>query len=102
MTAGRPRAPFRTAWSDRRLRSSAKRRDVDRPLAGSVELAEEDALPGSERELAVADRHEHLRTHQRSTDVRGSVLLPLFDVLPAPLVCNHPLERLLEVPRDRR
>src|SRR4029450_6146799 len=75
--------------------------DVDLPLAWSVELAEEDALPRPEGETAVADGDEHLRAHEGRADVRGSVLLALLDVLPAPVVPDHLLERRLEVTGDR-
>ena len=52
-----------------------ERRHVHLALARPVELAEEDPLPGAERELPVAQGHEHLRAHQR----RPHVLVPLDD-----------------------
>ena len=76
----------------------AKQRDQDGPPARAVELAEEDALPRAEREPPVAERHEHLRAHQRRSDVRGRVLLALLDVLPAPR-CRRPCARAR--PRSR-
>src|SRR6266536_1482899 len=63
----------------------AQRSDVDLPLARTVELAEEDPLPRSERKLPVVERHEDLRAHQRGTDVRGSVgPIGVLDVPPLP------------------
>ena len=79
-----------------------KARDVDGALTRAVELAEEDPLPGPEREAAVADRHEHVGAHERRADVRRGVLLALFDVLPGPVLGDDPLERGLEVARDGR
>src|SRR3954451_24121982 len=79
--------------------------DADIELAGAraVELAEEDALPGPQRELPVVpQRHEHLRPHQRCPRMRGSVLLTLLEVLPPPPFGNDLLERHLEVPGDER
>ena len=38
---------------------------------------------------------------ERGTDVRRRVLLARLDVLPRPAVVDHPLERGLEVARDR-
>ncbi len=70
--------------------------------ARTVELAEEDALPGAERQLAVAERNHDLRPHQSCTNVRGSILLALLDVLPAPTLRSDPLERHLEVAGDHR
>src|SRR5262245_28373337 len=78
-------------WSDQNL-----------PLAGTVELAEEDPLPGAERELATVERDEHLRAHQGRAHMRGCVFLTRLDVLPAPVVPHHSLERDLEVARDGR
>ena len=75
---------------------------VHGPRPRPVELAEEDALPRAERELAVAKRHEHLRPHQRRARMRGRVLLALLDVLPPPRLRDELLERHLEVARDHR
>src|SRR5919201_5337180 len=62
--------------------TSAQRRDVDLALTRTVELAEEDPLPRAERELAVAQRHEHLRRDQRRAHVRGRVRpVRILDVL---------------------
>src|SRR5947199_3022042 len=84
-----------------RAAALAERRHVDRPRARAVELAEEDPLPGSEREPAVVERNEDLRAHERRADVRGRVLLALLDVLPAPTVPDDPLQGRLEVAGDR-
>src|SRR4029078_13406662 len=64
---------------------SGEHLDVDRPVTRPVELAEEDPLPGPERERAVVpQRDDDARTHQGRPNVCGSVLLPRFDVLPRP------------------
>ena len=76
---------------------------VDGSLARAVELAEEDPLPRAERERPVlAQRDDDARPHERRADVRRRVLLARLDVLPRPAVLDHPLERRLEVARDRR
>src|SRR5512132_2827515 len=46
-----------------------ERRDVDLAVPGTVELAEEDALPRSECEFPLVERHHDLRAHQRGPDV---------------------------------
>jgi len=56
----------------------------------------------AERQAATVHGDEHLRPHQRGADVRRRVLLALLDVLPAPTLGCHPLERHLEVARDHR
>ena len=95
------------ASSDRRLDVAAqiqpKRRDEDLAVARPVELAEEDALPLPERELAVADRDEDLRARQRRADVRRRVrAVRILGVLPVPAVVDDLLERVLEVLGDER
>src|SRR4249919_435087 len=81
----------------------AQHRDEDRPLARTVELAEEDALPGPECEsTVVAKRDDDAGAHQAGADVRRGVLLARLDVLPRPAVFDHTLERCLEVARDCR
>src|SRR6266702_761424 len=45
-------------------RDSGQRGHVDAALARPVELAEEDPLPRAEREAAVIERDENLRSHQ--------------------------------------
>src|SRR5581483_11331649 len=86
----------------RRVGGSGQDGDVHRSGTRAVELAEEDALPGTERQAAASQRHDHLRPHQRRADMRRRVLLALLDVLPAPLVADDPLERRLEVAADGR
>src|SRR5215208_2253468 len=95
-------AGIRAAAPKIRVRVSAERREQHGALSRPVELAEEDPLPCPERETAVPQRDDHLGAHQRRTDVRRRVLLPRLDVLPAPVVADHPLERRLEVARNGR
>ena len=76
--------------------------DEDLAVARPVELAEEDPLPAAERELAVADRDEDLRAHERSAHVRGGVRPRVLGVLPVPPLVDDLLERVLEVLRDER
>src|SRR5436305_3388114 len=61
----------RMSWSTRKRSypSSGETCDIDRSLARAIELAEEDALVATERQLPVAERHEDLRAHQRRADV---------------------------------
>src|SRR5207244_2735251 len=84
-----------------RAAALAQRRHVDGPLTRAVELAEEDPLPGAEREPPSVERHEDLRAHERRADMRRGVLLALLDVLPAPAVADDSLQRRLEVAGDR-
>jgi pimeloyl-ACP methyl ester carboxylesterase len=84
-------------------RPSAQRRHEDVPLARAVELAEEDALPATETELAAVDRDEHLRADQRAAHVRGGVrAVGVLDVLPRPAVVDDLLKGGLEVAGDQR
>src|SRR5207244_698878 len=79
----------------------AQRRDVDLPLARSVELAEEDSLVGTERKLALRERNEYLRAHQRGPDVRGRIRsVGVLDMLPVPAVVDDLLQRRFEILRD--
>src|SRR6266487_2999655 len=81
-------------------RTLAQRGDEDLAVTRPVELAEEDALPAAERELAVAQRHEDLRAHQRGAHVRRGVgPVRVVDVLPGPAVVDDLLERVLEILR---
>src|SRR3954453_2126882 len=73
--------------------------DEDSAGPRAVELAQEDALPGPEREIPLAQRDQQLRPHQRRADVRRRVLLSLLDVLPSPALGRDLLERHLEVAR---
>src|SRR5438105_1801366 len=80
-----------------------KRRDDDLAVARTVELAEEDPLPLTERELAAVERDEDLRVHQRCPNMGrriGSV--GILDVLPIPAVVDDLLERVLEILRHER
>src|SRR6266508_844416 len=75
----------------------AQRGDVDLALARAVELAEEDALVRPEGQATLIERNQHLRAHQRCSDVRRRVLPVGVHMLPAPAVLDDLLERGLEV-----
>src|SRR3977135_2213985 len=80
-----------------------ERRDENLAVAGTVELAEEDSLPAAERELAVADRDEDLRAHERCANM-GRRVRPVggLGVLPPPLVVHELLESVLEILGNER
>src|SRR5215211_7415874 len=101
-------SPLRAYWIGASMRGILpaawplrQRGHIDPARPRTVELAEEDALPGTEREVAVAERDQHRGRRQRRPHVRGRVLLSLLNVVPAPLVADDPLQRLLEVGADR-
>src|SRR5207248_3873377 len=103
---GSPRStlfPYTTLFRSQRRPFLRERRDVDLSLARAVELAEEDPLPRSQRELAVVERHEDLRADQRRANVRRSVRpVRILDVIPVPNVVDELLECRLEVEGDGR
>ncbi len=80
----------------------AKDRNVGGPHAMRNAIRDIDggAMDGFVREAAAVEGHEDLRAHQRGADVGRRVLLALLDVLPVPVVPDHPLERGLEVAGD--
>src|SRR6266516_888588 len=103
--AGKTSTATAAAASTTRLTHAklAKRGDDDRAVARPVELAEEDPLPLTECELAVAERDHDLRARQRRTYVRGCVRpVGILDVLPVPAVVDDLLQCGLEVLGDER
>src|SRR6266487_6758027 len=103
--AGKTSTATAAAASTTRLTHAklAKRGDDDLAVARPVELAEEDPLPLTECELAVAERDHDLRARQRRTYVRGCVRpVGILDVLPVPAVVDDLLQRGLEVLCDER
>src|SRR3954451_24228949 len=89
----------RMTWSTRKRSypSSGEACDIDPPLARAVELAEEDALVPTKGQLPVAERHEHLRAHQRRAHVGRRIgTIGIVDVLPFPVLVDHLLQRAFE------
>src|SRR6188474_3740134 len=69
--------------------TSRENLDVDRPVSGPVELAEEDPLPRPEREgPVVVQGDDDARPHQRRSHVRRGILLARLEVLPRPPVVD--------------
>ena len=72
----------------------ASRTDPHFALAGAVEFAEEDALPGAELEAACADEYADAAAQQAGLEMRGTVA---FAVLIVAAPRHEPFERGREV-----
>src|SRR5689334_12501666 len=97
-TSSSSSSPFATGAA-----MSGQRRDEDLALARAVELAEEDALVGAEREAPFAQRDEHLRARgERGACVRRRVRPVLVVMAPVPIVADDALERVLEIGHELR